>query len=63
MSNTRRIKFTCPKCRRPVAQMIGDAVVVNERLEWVEEALRTEVVCGCGQRSRVDHLMQTVSPL
>ena len=43
--------------------MIGDAVVVNERLEWVEEALRTEVVCGCGQRSRVDHLLQTVSPL
>ena len=43
--------------------MIGDAVVVDERLECVEEAITTEVVCGCGQRSCVDHFMQTVSPL
>ena len=63
MSNTRSITFACPNCGRPVARMTGDTVVVVDRLEFVEDTLTTEIECGCGQRSRVDHFTQTVSPV
>ena len=43
--------------------MTGDTVVVVDRLEFVEDTLTTEIGCGCGQRSRVDHFTQTVSPV
>lgn len=61
--NKRRITFACPTCGRPAARMTGSTVVVVDGLEFVEQTAATEIVCGCGQRSTVDHFMQSISAI